>query len=223
MVDPHIRLQNIALETQELLAERSMAWSEATNRAAMLMAVVGAAVLALVLVGTATHFDLGFLMFALLVLPVVLLTGISTLGRIGELDIQDWRWVQGLNRLRHARIELDPEFEQYLVTSPYDDVNAVLSAYAAEGTSPRLHGFYILPTLIAMVNALIAGFLAADITLVAGLSGLIAAIVGVVTFAVAIVLLGVSGYRGFMAATRHWAPRFPTPSGPPPPDPSDGE
>ena len=210
-VDPQVRLQNIALETQELLAERSMAWSETTNRATMLMTIVGASVFALALVGNATHFDDSFLMFALVVLPVVLVVGLSTLGRIGELDLQDWRWVQGLNRLRHARLELDPGFEQYLVTSAYDDVDAVLSAYGGEESTPALHGFYILPSLIALINALIAGFLAADLLLVAHWSGLSASIVGVAVFILSIGVLIFTGYRSFVAATRAWVPRFPTP------------
>jgi len=47
MVDPQIRLQNIALEHAELLSRRSMSWAEATNRTTMFMTVVGAAVVGL--------------------------------------------------------------------------------------------------------------------------------------------------------------------------------
>lgn len=86
-VDPQVRLQNIALETQELLQQRSMAWTETSNRATMLMTVVGASVFALALVGNAVRFDQSFLMFAAVVLAVVLLVGLTTLGRIGELDV----------------------------------------------------------------------------------------------------------------------------------------
>jgi hypothetical protein len=35
-------------------------------------------------------------------------------------------WVIGMNRLRHAYLELHPELEPYFVTSPYDDLAGAL-------------------------------------------------------------------------------------------------
>ena len=108
-VDPQIRLQNIALETAELQAQRQMSWTEVTNRASYFMTIVGASVFGLALIGNATDFGYEFLIVALLVLPVLLFVGISSLGRMGELDENDWRLIQGLNRLRRLRVELDPD------------------------------------------------------------------------------------------------------------------
>jgi hypothetical protein len=45
MVDPSIRIQNIAIEAAELQARRQMCWSEIANRATMFMTIVGATVL----------------------------------------------------------------------------------------------------------------------------------------------------------------------------------
>jgi hypothetical protein len=212
LVDPQVRLQNIALETQELLAQRAMGWSETTNRAMMLMTVVGAVVVGLALVGQASAFDRSFLLFAVLVLPVVLVIGASTLGRINELDNQDWRWVQGLNRLRHARLELDPGFEKFLVLSPNDDAPAILRTYADDSASSSLHSFYVLATLIGIVDALLAAFLVAVVALILGMPGELAAIAGGATFIAVLVLIGISGYRSFVAAMNRVKPSFPTPS-----------
>jgi hypothetical protein len=212
-VDPQVRFQNIALETQELLQQRSMAWTETTNRAAMLMTLVGAGLVALALLGDAVAFDRTFLIVALVVLLFVLMTGLSTFIRIGALDSLDWRWIQGLNRLRHARLELDPQFNRYLVTSPYDDINAVLDTFATKTANPILHGFSLLATLIGFLNAMIAAFLAADIAFLAGYEVEVAAIVGVVAFVAVVVAVLASFYRAFTTETRLWEARFPTPAG----------
>ena len=217
-VDPQVRLQNIALETQELLQQRNMAWTETTNRASMLMTLVGAGLVALALLGNVVGVDRDFLIVALVVLLFVLITGLSTFVRIGALDSLDWRWIQGLNRLRSARLELDPQFERFLITSPYDDIDAVLAAFATKTANPILHGFSLLWTLIALLNAMIAAFLTADIAFLAGQDVYVAAVIGVVAFVALLVVAGATGYRGYRNETRNWHARFPTPS-----DPVDGE
>jgi hypothetical protein len=202
------------LETQELLAQRQMSWTEATNRASMLITVVGATVFALALVGNATQFDKSFLMFAVIVLPIILVIGLSSLGRINELDDQDWHWVQGLNRMRHARLELDPTFAQYLVNSPYDDVKAVLGGYSV-ATNSMLHNLFVLSSLIAVVVALIAGAFAAAIGLFLDADVLIAILAGAITFVLLMVAISISGYRRFTRSTAEMKPIFPTPEDPP--------
>jgi hypothetical protein len=39
-----------------------------------------------------------------------------------SLNRDDFRWVIGMNRLRHAYLSLHPELEANFITSPYDDV-----------------------------------------------------------------------------------------------------
>jgi hypothetical protein len=68
-------------------------------------------------VANATGFGRDFRMFALLVLPVVLLVGVATYFRLVEADIEDAWLVIGMNRLRHAYLELAPELEPYFVAS----------------------------------------------------------------------------------------------------------
>lgn len=209
-VDPQLRLQNIALEAQELLQQRSMAWIETTNRVTMFMTVVGATVFALALVGNAVDFDTSFLLFAAVGIGIALAIGIFTFGRLGELDQLDWRWVQGLNRLRHARLELDPGFAAYLVTSPHDDAEAVLSSYATESASDLLHGLYILPTLVALVNALLAAALLADVALLLGQPAQVALVLGIGAFVAVLGAMIFSGYRAYVGAMRSWTARFPS-------------
>ena len=218
MVDPQVRLQNIAIEAAELQARRQMCWSEASNRGSMFMTVVGATVFGLALLGNATQFGRSFLLLTLLILPVLIFTGVSSLARMGELDRQDGRLVQGLNRLRQLRVQLDPTIEPHLVTSPYDDFMSVLSAYGEN--NPRLHSLWVLPTLIGAVVALTAGIFVGVLALLLDVDPGTATLIGVVTFVIVVAIMGVIGYRSFLGAMRSIRPMFPAPS-PSNPDRSD--
>src|SRR5918995_2475172 len=158
MVDPNIRLQNIALEHAELMSRRAMSWAESTNRTTMFMTVVGAAVVGLALLAqTGIHLD-SIALMATLIFAVVLLIGLTTLLRIGQLDEHDMHWIQGLNRLRMLRLELDPGLEPYLVTSTYDDFDSVLEAYTTKHESPA-YAFGTLLVMLVIVNAVLVGVL----------------------------------------------------------------
>src|SRR5262249_57145943 len=116
---PHA--QFLATEHWSLLATRSMTWNEISSRTATYLTVLSATVIALSLVANATGgFGPDFRTFALLVLPVVLLVGVATYLRLVEADIEDAWLVIGMNRLRHAYLELAPELEPYFVTTHHD-------------------------------------------------------------------------------------------------------
>jgi len=116
---PHA--QFLATEHWSLLATRSMTWNEIFSRTGTYLTVLSATVIALSLVANATGFGQNFRTFALLILPVVLLVGVGTYFRLVEADIEDAWLVIGMNRLRHAYLELAPELEPYFVASHHDD------------------------------------------------------------------------------------------------------
>jgi hypothetical protein len=188
MVDPNIRLQNIALEHAELLGRRSMSWAESTNRTTMFMSILGAAVVGLALFAQTGVAGGSIALLALVLMSVVLLVGLTTLLRIGELDEHDMRWIQGLNRLRSLRLELDPGLAPYLVTSPHDDFKSVLEAYAVAGASPA-YAFGTLLALLVTVNAVLAGVV----------GGLVAA--NLAADAVTVVAVAIAAAIGFLVAT----------------------
>jgi hypothetical protein len=109
---PHA--QFLATEHWSLLATRSMTWNEIFSRTGTYLTVLSATVIALSLVANAVGFGQDFRTFALLVLPVVLLVGVGTYFRLVEADIEDAWLVIGMNRLRHAYLELAPALEPYL-------------------------------------------------------------------------------------------------------------
>src|SRR5690349_12207179 len=95
-------LQILSTEHWSLLATRSLSWNESFSRAGLFLSVVSATAVALALVGQATSFGDRFTAFALVMLPVDLFVGLATFTRLDEVNGEDFLWVAGMNRIRHA-------------------------------------------------------------------------------------------------------------------------
>ena len=129
------RLQILATEHWSLLATRSLTYNEALSRVTIFLAILSGAVIALALVAQADGFGPTTISIAIPVLCVVLFAGVVTVGRLIRLNSDDYRWVIGMNRLRHAYLEMHPELEAYFVTSPYDDAAGALQTLGIEHTT----------------------------------------------------------------------------------------
>ncbi len=133
-----LRLQVLATEHWGLLATRSLAWNESFTRAGMFLTTLSGAIVALALVAQATEFGSEFVLFALVILPVVLFIGITTFLRMGASNYYDALCVVGMNRIRHAYMQITPEVEPYLVMGTHDDEASVgLSMGTPPGNQPR--------------------------------------------------------------------------------------
>src|SRR5216683_2130510 len=145
------KLQVLATEHWSLLATRSLTYTESLSRVTIFLAIVSGAVIALALVAQADRFGSTFIAIAIPMLFVVLFAGIATVARLMRLNGDDYRWVIGMNRLRHAYLELHPDLEPNFVTSPYDDLPGALqtlgidSAGAGRGVGSVLHLVQTLP------------------------------------------------------------------------------
>ncbi|HEV8192630.1 MAG TPA: hypothetical protein VGP82_14285 [Ktedonobacterales bacterium] len=204
-----VRTQILATEHWSLLATRSMTWNEIFSRASMFITVLSAAVVTLALVAQATAFGPGFRLFALLVLPVVLLVGLATLIRLGDANTDDFWLVTGMNRLRHAYLELAPELEPYFVTEHHDDEASIMQSY---GLNARLRVSRVVagtPNLVAAINIVVVGVLAALIAATLGAPDAVNLVVGVVAALVATVGFGTLAYRSITSTRRAHRPRFP--------------
>jgi len=124
-----LRQQILATEHWSLLATRSMTWNEIFSRTSMFITVLSAAIVSLALVAQATAFGPNFRLFALLVLPVVLLVGLATILRLSDANVDDLGLVLGMDRLRHAYLEVVPELEPYFVTRHNDDMASLRQSY----------------------------------------------------------------------------------------------
>ena len=210
---PHA-LQILTTEHWSLLASRQLGYTEAMSRASIFIAALSGAVVALALVAQAADFGDGFVAFALVLLPVVFFLGIATIARLSQVNREEAVWVQGLNRLRHAYLELAPELEPYFVTSRYDDDAGVLrSSIATPRVQTPLQGFIAIPGVVAVLDSVVAGATVGIAALALELGTGVAIAAGAVTVAAALAV-SLAFFRRIIAAHRRdMIVRFPTPAG----------
>jgi hypothetical protein len=205
---PHA--QFLASEHWSLLATRSMTWQEIFSRTGTYLTVLSAAVVALSLVANATGFGSGFTTFALVVLPVALLVGFGTYFRLIEADIEDTWLIIGMNRLRHAYVELAPELEPYLIASHHDDPPGIWTTYSFRRRIGMTHWLSGSPVVVGIINSVVTGVLAAVICEAAGAGDTVRTLVAAATAVAAAFLLGYLGLRKVHEVSRTYQPRFPS-------------
>jgi hypothetical protein len=188
----------LTTEHWSLLSARALVYNEAFARAGMFLAFLSATLVALGLIATATGFSDGFLAVAAVVLALDLFVGFASLGRISGASNEDIRYLQAMNRIRHAYHEMVPGLERYFVTSHYDDARSVVGLYGPEivGTVGGLvHGFTTTPGMLGVICSAVGGALAAVVTMllthVPGTAGL----AGGAAFAIVFVLQVASSQR----------------------------
>ena len=184
-------LQILTTEHWSLLTARSLVYNETFARGGMFLAFLSATLLVLGLISTATGFSDAFLSVAAIVLALDLFVGLATLGRISAASNEDIRYLQGMNRLRHAYHEMVPGLDPYFITGHHDDIDSVLKQYGPEapgGFGQVMHGFTTMPGMIAVICSAVAGGIVAVIVLLVThdpvLAGVAALIGTLVLFAV---------------------------------------
>jgi hypothetical protein len=203
-----LHAQLLATEHWSLLGTRSMTWNEIFSRTGTFLTVLSASVVALSLVAQATGFGRGYQVFGLLVLPIVLLIGLGTFIRLIEADCEDIWLVIGMNRIRHAYLQLALEIEPYFVTGLHDDELGVLQTYSFRSQVGPSHLLAGTPVIVGTIDAVIAGVLTAiagqalggAVSLQIGLGLLVAVASGGV--------LGTMGYRRIAQLRRDFVPQF---------------
>ena len=208
-----LRLQILATEHWSLLATRSMTWNESFSRAGMFLATLSGSIVALALVAQATAFGPEFLVAALIILPVVLFIGLATFVRLVAANGEDVLWVQGMNRLRHAYLEMAPDLEPYLVTGWHDDEAGVLRTFGAapSGHPFHHHVFVTTPAVVGTVDAVLGASVAGIVGHHLGLSPTLSFGLAAVAFVATAAALAVYQLRSFAARGRVGTVRFPTP------------
>jgi hypothetical protein len=211
------KLQILATEHWSLLATRSLTYTESLGRVNMFLAILSGAVIALALVAQADHFGPTFISVAIFMLSIVLFVGVATVSRLMALNRDDYRWVVGMNRLRHAYLELHPELAPHFVTSPHDDFKGALQTLGIEftigkaGLGSAFHGLQTLPGMLSVIVAADAGAIGALIAFAIGLPLYGVLIAGAVAFLLAALLMGFWGSRNVRRFSPSLEARFPTP------------
>ena len=211
-----MRLQILSTEHWSLLASRSLAWSESFSRAGMFLTTLTGAIVALALVAQASAFGEGFTLFALVILPIVLFIGVATFMRLGVSNYHEAMCVVGMNRIRAAYLELAPDLERYFAMSAHDDPRGIgITMGVQPGGIISWVGQMIAgtPTVVMILNAVVAGVTAAVAALrfVAPVSAAVG--FGVLGFVVALVLQALYARNTIAKAQAGYSPLFPTPEG----------
>jgi cytochrome c biogenesis protein CcdA len=164
-------------------------------RAGMFLAFLSATLVAMGLIATATGFSDGFLSVAAAVLSLDLFVGLASLGGIAAASGEDIRYLQGMNRLRHAYHEMVSGLDRYFVSSRYDDIASVLSFYGPSTSSAlreAVHGFTTTPGMIGVICSAVGGALAAVIALLLSHEPPVGVIAGGVAFVIGFVVISVA-------------------------------
>jgi hypothetical protein len=226
LADPRA-LTILATEHWSLLSQRSLAWTETFARAGMFLATLSAATVALALVGSVMRDR--FIVFALVVLPVVLFIGLATSVRLSQASADDGRAIQGMNRIRHAYLEMVPELQPYFVTSRYDDIPGIMvtigappdiAARIAAGVGQPtfasvlgsvLHGFVTTSGMILVINCVIGAIAVALVAIALGAGDTAAVLAGLAGAVAIFVGQATRGIRSFARLTRQFPVQFPSP------------
>jgi hypothetical protein len=215
---PHLSdpraLQILSTEHWGLLTARSLVYNETFTRGSMFLTFLSASLVALGFIYQGAGPDFAYVLVAILALD--LFVGLATLGRITGASMEEFHALQGMNRIRHAYLEMVPTLDPYLSGSPYDDAGSVLSTYGASAGEPSAllnvaHGLTTMPGLIGVLNATLAGALVGALVAAAGGDMRASVVAGLVaTVFMTLAMFGLS-IRVFGGQAARLIARFPAP------------
>jgi hypothetical protein len=112
-----------------------------------------------------TDFGHGFRVFALVLMPLLVVIGLATVVRLVQLNSEDVEVVVGMNRLRRGYLDLAPELEGYFITGHREDIAGIMRTYG--GSHTRIPAAQYLSSIALLVSVIVA-------VLIGALAGLIA-------------------------------------------------
>ena len=215
-------LQILSTEHWSLLTARSLVYNEAFARGGMFLAVLSATLVALGLISTGTGFSDAFLFVVAVVLALDLFVGLATLGRIAGASTEDLRYLQGMNRLRHAYFEMVPGLERYFITSGHDDFDSVAAHYGPSNARAHalrgiVHGLTTMPGMLSVILCGIVGVLIGDVTLLLTHDGGLAGLLGIGGAVVFFVIAAMVAFRLAVDFSQGMEAMFPPEPAKPPP------
>ncbi|TMF39079.1 MAG: hypothetical protein E6I26_06010 [Chloroflexi bacterium] len=205
-------MQILSTEHWSLLATRSLAWNESFSRAGLFLSVVSATAVALALVGQASQFGSQFTAFALVMLPVCLFVGLATFTRLDEVNGEDAIWVAGMNRIRHAYMEIGPGLAPYFISGTTDDPAGLERTFGVHRPgSAMAHWIVTMPGMVAVIDGVLAGLLAGlAVNTVSRMAMEPSIIIGAVVGVVVPVILALRSQSSIRWLMRAYRPQFPS-------------
>jgi hypothetical protein len=121
-------LQALTTEHFTLQTARAATIADSNGRSALYLATVSSAVVALAFIGQVDRLGRAFHLFALALLPALVLLGVLTYLRLVQTAIEDLFYARAINRIRRHYLDLDPEASRWFVLCAFDDPAGVLAA-----------------------------------------------------------------------------------------------
>jgi hypothetical protein len=215
LADPRA-LQILSTEHWSLLTARSLVYNEFFSRGSMFLTLLSASLVALGFVYQGGGGGSDFPVIVVAVLALDLFVGLATLGRLISASSEEMHALQAMNRIRHAYLEMVPTLEPYFSTGTHDDIGSVLSVYGALPDRPGallnvLHGLTTMPGMLSVINASIAGGLAAAVVVTLGGDARLALVLGLLVGLATVLALMALGLQTFHRQSRFIEARFPDP------------
>jgi hypothetical protein len=153
-------LQALTTEHFTLQTARSATIADSNGRSALYLATVSSAIVALAFIGQVAYLGRAFHLFALALLPALVLLGVLTYLRLVQTAVEDLFYARAINRIRRHYVDLDPEASRWFLLCGFDDPAGVLAAMglAAPGVAhSRWHLLSHTATMVAVVTSSIGG------------------------------------------------------------------
>jgi hypothetical protein len=180
----------------------------------MFLSALSFGTVALALAGQASGFGEEFRIFALIVLPVILFLGFTTTLRMDNANHHDAMCVIGMNRIRAGYLEMAPDLERFFVMGITDDIAGIGKTMGGLPNRPFFVDiFAATPTLVAVLNSVIAATIVALAAIQVGVSSGVAIVAGAI---VAVIGFGAWSYvvrEHAMDVMQSHQPRVPTKDG----------
>src|SRR6185436_11142047 len=151
----------LTTEHSRLLSGRALGYQEMFGRATIFVTLVSGIVIALTLMAEATQFGRDTLLVGLLLISVALFIGLATFIRSVAINYEDATWVMGMNRLRHAYLQIVPELEPFFVAGHEPNADRRALAHGAPQAAQNLaKSLTTTSSVVAALNSILAGSLA---------------------------------------------------------------
>lgn len=203
--------QILTTEHFTLQGARSGTIAEANGRLGHYFSAVGSGVVALAFVANVSELGTIFVVFSVVLFPVLIVLGVATLVRILQIAVTDVLLAQAINRIRHYYLEAVPEAAPYLSFPHHDDQAATMRSMMP--WESRFQDLASTPGPVILVNSVLSGAFAS--ILAAGLVSAplwLAIMIGALTLVLALGLHMGYGRRIWeQEARKHVEVRFPTP------------
>lgn len=147
----------LTTEHSALQSARIGASSEASGRVLIFLSTLSNSTIALAFAGQASDFGTPFYIFALIILPAMLVIGFATYMRVVQSLLNEAYCGVAISRIRAHYKTVHPDAESLMLLPTTTGLGSVRSEAVLEKRLPRLQSLFMVSGMVAFVEALVAG------------------------------------------------------------------